>query len=282
MFILAFSLNWFTTIPGILISLGVVLLIIALILFIVGGKKTKKEEKVVTSTEADAPAMENASTPDITPIADVDVNTVEVQPEVSVEEPKFEDIQVGTPGIDPINPVESEVASTDELAKVEEASPEVVEIKIEEPNSQNLDQTMVSVYGGENPTDSISAINEEPKVTIYGGNDPLEATQNLPKVDEHHEPYGGAINEVKIVEPVEDTVVQIPEVEPVPVEVPSVSNEPVSIEVPTEPVEIPSEPTVVPSESVEVPSEPTEIPTVVPNETVEPTVEEEKPVVEEL
>lgn len=257
MFILAFSLNWFTTIPGILISLGVVLLIIALILFIVGGKKTKKEEKVVTKD--DTLAVENTSnTPEVTPIADVDTNTVEVQPEMSMGESKFEDIQVGTPGIDSINPALSDVASTDELAKVEEVNS--VNGVIEEPNGQDLDKTMVSVYGNENSS------SEEPKVTIYGGNDPLEATQNLPKVDEHHEPYGGAMNEAKIVEPVEDTVVQIPEVEPI--EVPSVSDEPVSIEVPSEPVEIPSEST--------------EIPTVVPNETIESTVKEEKPVVEEL
>lgn len=280
MFILAFSLNWFTTIPGILISLGVVLLIIALILFIVGGKKTKKEEVAVVNNEVE-PAMEDASISDVTPIADIDVSAVEVQPELSVEEPKFEDIQIGTPGIDPINPVEFDVTSTDELAKVEETN----EIQIEEPNSQDLDKTMVSVYGEESSTE------EEPKVTIYGGNDPLEATQNLPKVDEHHEPYGGAINEVKIVEPVEDTVVQIPEVEPVvvptePTEIPSepieVPSEPVEVEsqpaiVFDEPVVVPSEPVVVPSESVEVPSEPTEV----SNEAVEPA-EEEKTVVEEL
>lgn len=275
MFILAFSLNWFTTIPGILISLGVVLLIIALILFVVGGKKTKKEEAVVANNES-APAMENTSISDVTPIADIDVNAVEVQPELSVEEPKFEDIQFGTPGIDSINSVESEVASTDELAKVEEVNPMASEIKIEEPNSQDLDKTMVSVYGEESSTE------EEPKVTIYGGNDPLEATQNLPKVEEHHEPYGGAINEVKIVEPVEDTVVQIPEVEPVevpsePVEIPS---EPV--EIPSEPVEVASQPAIVFDEPVVVPQEPTEIPTEVSNETAEPAVEEEKPVVEEL
>lgn len=280
MFILAFSLNWFTTIPGILISLGVVLLIIALILFIVGGKKTKKEEVAVANNEV-APAMEDASISDVTPIADIDVSAVEVQPELSVEEPKFEDIQIGTPGIDPINPVEFDVTSTDELAKVEETN----EIQIEEPNSQDLDKTMVSVYGEK------SSAEEEPKVTIYGGNDPLEATQNLPKVDEHHEPYGGAINEVKIVEPVEDTVVQIPEVEPVvvptePTEIPSepieVASQPVEVEsqpaiVFDEPVVVPSEPVVVPSESVEVPSEPTEV----SNEAVEPA-EEEKTVVEEL
>ena len=268
MFILAFSLNWFTTIPGILISLGVVLLIIALILFVVGGKKTKKEDVVVANDEA-APAMENTSISDVTPIADIDVNAVEVQPELSVEEPKFDDIQIGTPGVDPINPVELEEVSTDELPKMEEVNTVTSEIQTDESNGLDFDKTMVSVYGEDN-----SAV-EEPKVTIYGGNDPLEATQNLPKVDEHHEPYGGAINEVKIVEPVEDTVVQIPEVEPV--EIPS---EPVVV--PSEPVEEEGQPAIVFDEPVVVPSEPVEVSSEVPTEVSNEVVEEKKPVVEEL
>ena len=40
-----FSLSWFTSTPGLLITGGVVLLIIALIILIMNGKKTKAEIK---------------------------------------------------------------------------------------------------------------------------------------------------------------------------------------------------------------------------------------------
>ena len=43
--IMAIDLDWFLTIPGILISCGVLLLLIALIIFIVTSVKAKKEEK---------------------------------------------------------------------------------------------------------------------------------------------------------------------------------------------------------------------------------------------
>ena len=37
-----FDLSWFTTIPGMFITGGVVLLIIALVILLITGKKTKK------------------------------------------------------------------------------------------------------------------------------------------------------------------------------------------------------------------------------------------------
>lgn len=40
-----FSLNWFTTVPGILITVGVLLLVVALIIFIVTSMKDKKKGK---------------------------------------------------------------------------------------------------------------------------------------------------------------------------------------------------------------------------------------------
>lgn len=39
-----FDLNWFTSVPGMLISCGVLLLIVALIVFIVSSAKGKKEK----------------------------------------------------------------------------------------------------------------------------------------------------------------------------------------------------------------------------------------------
>ena len=55
-----FDLGWFTTVPGMFITGGVVLLIIALIILIVTGKKSKKEKK--EKEAADANASMNANT----------------------------------------------------------------------------------------------------------------------------------------------------------------------------------------------------------------------------
>ena len=57
--ILAFSLEWFKTPPGILITAGVVLLVVALIMFIVTSVKSKKEAKedLSSKTLADLKAL---------------------------------------------------------------------------------------------------------------------------------------------------------------------------------------------------------------------------------
>lgn len=270
MFILAFSLDWFTTIPGILISLGVVLLIIAFILFIAGGKKAKVENKEVEEENiSEEVSVDNT----VQPVVDtVDVSNVQPQ------DIKFDDINVGTPGVDPINPT-----TTEAPVNVEEVKEEVKEEEnvASQPNEFVFDTNATVVtehsapYGGNNPIDTITIPTEhkeEVKPTIYGGNDPLEATQNLPKVDEHHEIYGGAINEVKIVEPVSEPVIEVPEVQPIEIETPV--QEPISIEVPTESVEQP----VSNESSMEIPAAPVEI----PSAPVESPVEEVKPSVEEL
>lgn len=272
MYILAFSLDWFTTIPGILITLGVVLLIIAVILFVTGNKKDNKGNSVVNNQVA-ANNQESVQAVNVTPNLDTtnvssnleainvtpNVDNINVTPAVeavtsnstvepiTIQEPvesKFEDISIGTPGVDPINSVDTTVVNTNEISEqVVTPVENVLEINTPEVS---LDQTMVSVYGGEDPISTVQPIiNEESKTTtIYGGNDPLEATQRLPKVEEHHEPYGGAMNEVKIVEPLDETVIEIPEVEPVvaaPIEVetPAVEEKEVSFEIPVAPVEIP-------------------------------------------
>jgi len=296
MFILAFSLDWFTTIPGILISVGVVLLIVAIILFATGSKKDKNTNVVNNiQTEANSNVQgENVVTP-VEPVATVQTQPVvenvqvETQPFMGAvqteEQPKFEDIPMGTPGVDPINPVDNSV--------VPEVNNEVVEVpaafSVEEPVSMSITPE-VSVYGGTNPTDNIQTVSveEDKKPTIYGGNDPLEATQSLPKVEEHHEPYGGAINDVKIVEPVVEDVVNVPEVEsePIQIETPAVEAAPISFEVPSAPIEIPSEPVEVTSEPIETK---VDIPEVMVEPTIQPVVEpvvqnttSEKPVIEEL
>ena len=51
MILASFSLDWFMTIPGMLITGGVVFLIIALIIFIVTGNKKPKTNKEVQAVQ---------------------------------------------------------------------------------------------------------------------------------------------------------------------------------------------------------------------------------------
>lgn len=112
-------LDWFTTIPGILVICGVILLVIAIILFIAGNKKAKKEEMVQTN-----PVTESANTmnTEVNTTADTNIGEVNVQ-EVS---PVME--QAST------IPTESVSLENNELHKMEvESNNDVSPIKIEEP-----------------------------------------------------------------------------------------------------------------------------------------------------
>lgn len=247
-------LDWFTTIPGILVICGVILLVIAIILFIAGNKKAKKEEMVQTN-----PVTESANTmnTEVNTTADTNIGEVNVQevspvmeqastiPTESVslennELPKMEvesnndvsPIQIEEPVQIPIEEIhiEEPVQISDTEIHNEEASiPEPVSIPsidnsvnsmdtVSDETSFNIpiptekpsfDNTSTSIYGGASPISNIS-MNEEKPVTIYGGNDPLEATQSIPKVEEHHEPYGGVYPEAKIVDMNASTVTPTP------------------------------------------------------------------------
>lgn len=242
-------LDWFTTIPGILIICGVILLVIAIILLIVGTKKSKKESASTTdNTVNNTSSVVNVESPVetvpvseeiTTPSVDTTVNVEEVKTEVPVsepihiEEPEVTDMSnVGfVPYTEPIENTTPVINIPDMDSRVEDTASEVVE----HPST---------IYGGEMPTIDFTPQEEKP-VTIYGGNDPLDATQTLPKMEEHHVPYGGSYPEVRIVEPtaeevaptpVEETVTEMPTVEPevinIPVEEPTV----VETEVTTEEV----------------------------------------------
>ena len=51
-----FDMSWFTTVPGLMITGGVILLIVALVILIVTGKKSKKEKAKANGTDAAQPA----------------------------------------------------------------------------------------------------------------------------------------------------------------------------------------------------------------------------------
>ena len=167
----------------------------------------------------------------------------------------------------PVMPVPEPVVSTTEINSVPTISNEE---SLEMPNATNLDKTMVSVYGGANPADAIANVNVDEHKPIYGGNDPLEATQNLPKMDEHHEPYGGAMDEAKIAEAASQTVSPVPEVQSIPMPevqpIPAVNT--VSEEVKPIAVETPSIQPVQPT-PVEIPTPATTQPTAAPEQVEE-------------
>jgi hypothetical protein len=295
--ILAIDLGaWFTSVSGILITCGVVLLIIALVLFIVGSKKAKKNGNqpaattegnaapAATNVEATAteqPADVNANMNTVTP-AGVEANqSATVSPELvinsdevsAVPSAEANSVVPETVTVDPsvtaevpVMPIPEPVVSTTEINPVPTISNEE---SLEMPDATNLDKTMVSVYGGANPADAIASVTVDEHKPIYGGNDPLEATQNLPKMDEHHEPYGGAMDEAKIAEAASQTVspvsevqaIPMPEVQPIPA-VNTVSEEvkPIAVETPSAqpaatPVEIPTpaaQPTTAPEQVEEL------------------------------
>lgn len=247
-------LDWFTTIPGILVICGVILLVIAIILFIAGNKKAKKEEMVQTN-----PVTESASTAntEVNTTADTNIGEVNVQ-EVSPVMEQASTIPTASVSLENNELPKTEVESNSDVSPIQTDEPVQIpseEIHIEEPvqisdieihneevsipepvsvpsiddsvNSvdtvsdetsfnipiptemPSFDNTSTSIYGGASPVSNIS-INEEKPVTIYGGNDPLEATQSLPKVEEHHEPYGGVYPEAKIVDIPTSTVAPTP------------------------------------------------------------------------
>lgn len=256
-------LDWITTIPGILIICGVILLVIAIILFIVGAKKSKKEEVSVSNQtiENNIPAVENVeSSINVTPVAPVTPTIVEpVVPNVNATV-QVEEVKTDIPVTEPIH-IEEPVPVVNNMLNVEvptytnpvETSEPVVNIPEVNTQAEEINipapEATSTIYGGETPTVDFSTQEEKP-VTIYGGNDPLEATQTLPKMEEHHEPYGGTYPEVKIVEPVvetpvptpiEETVTEIPTIEPVMINEPEVVNIPVEEPVISEPVVVPVE-----------------------------------------
>ena len=111
--------DWFTTIPGILIISGVVLLLIAIILFIAGNKKGEKETKVVDKEEAHEvePVVTEEVAPEMTEDTPI---TEEVVEEITIEVPVIDEVEE--------QPTEEPVISTEEnIITPEEQTEEKVE-----------------------------------------------------------------------------------------------------------------------------------------------------------
>lgn len=205
---MSFNPEWFLTVPGILITAGVILLLIALILLLTSGKKEEEKVEEVsepvnpvldTQPQAEetiavpqmpevsleqpvaaptmeqpvAPVFEQSTAPavDVAPVLEsVSIPVIESVPEVK-EEPK---IEIFEPSFD-VAPV---VPTVNVEAPVSNNISSVEEVKVEEPEVKPT----VSIYGGASPVKDIFNQPEQPKV-IYGGADPLENTGSIPKVE---------------------------------------------------------------------------------------------------
>lgn len=112
MILATFSLDWFMTIPGMLITGGVLFLIIALIIFIVtGNKKPKTNKEVVKAQEASQ--QEAVST--VTPATNTNQDTVPTNKQVVTSQPIVTSDSVPT----------SPVNSMAEKARPQEVEPAV-------------------------------------------------------------------------------------------------------------------------------------------------------------
>lgn len=281
--IMAIDLDWFLTIPGILISCGVLLLLIALIIFIVTSVKAKKEEKAkeesVENVAVDAvpavdPVVPEAASvvpePSVSPVTPTVSVMDDVQPATApVVEEKAPVIDM-TP-IEPVTPVaENPVVTNDNVLGIPPMEPIAPIAAVEEPAAPAVAPMVEPVAPVVEPTpvtnmeDTLSNLEmpeatnlEKTSVSIYGGADPTIPPITEP---EHRPIYGGA-------DPMEATQSMRPIVEPTPVEpvvtpiIPEVTFEDTKAEDPVE------EPKVVMAEAE---------PTYTVEQTIPPIVEEKK------
>ena len=134
-----FDLSFFTSIPGMLITGGVLLLLIALIIFIVTGNKDKKKKKDEVKNEV-------SDTSIATPSVDVAVTTEEVVSNLNQVNPTVETPTVTTPPVNTTiingNPtVNNSTSSTDEGLTPSTAEPIAV---VSSENSVTSDNNISS------------------------------------------------------------------------------------------------------------------------------------------
>ena len=213
---MSFDLSWFTTLPGILITVGLILLLVGMIFYRLSGKKDKGENKEeVPSSDATTTPSE----PQVEASADTSAATtpeVVATPEVTPSEP-----EVSVPAVEN-SATEEKVESTpieeNPTANTEEAKPEELEVAVptieekpaeekleievptEEKSEEKKDDSAVSIYGGASP--QVSVTQEEPR-KAYGGADPLENTGALPRVEVPAEPATPVVEEKPVEEKVE-------------------------------------------------------------------------------
>lgn len=213
--IMSFNPSWFLTLPGILITAGVILLLIALILLLSSGKKeevventTAMEQPIPTEpvstvepVQVAVPQMPEANIePPVvdvpTPVQTIETPSVPAAEEIKVEQPVMPEVvteikeepkvEIFAPAqetpVASVNPINFDVPVVNEVPTIN-AVPTVEEVKVEQPVAVPEVKPAVSIYGGVSPTVDLFKSQSEVKPVIYGGADPLENTAPIPKVD---------------------------------------------------------------------------------------------------
>lgn len=215
MILASFSLDWFMTIPGMLITGGVIFLIIALVIFIItGNKKTKTNKEVVAAQDSSkqeaavvaTPAVGQAVTtsePVVTPQSVVTSESVVPTPLVSsmaekVAPKEAEPAVFTAPIPQNVAPVPPQPVVNNQVPNIAEQSatvpttpvvnqPVVTEVPVKEEQKETIQTSSFDmprpIYGGASPIVP-NVPHEEEHRPIYGGANPLENTQSVPIVSQ--------------------------------------------------------------------------------------------------
>lgn len=215
MILASFSLDWFMTIPGMLITGGVIFLIIALVIFIItGNKKTKTNKEVVAAQDSSkqeaavvaTPAVGQAVTtsePVVTPQSVVTSESVVPTPPVSsmaekVAPKEAEPAVFTAPIPQNVAPVPPQPVVNNQVPNIAEQSatvpttpvvnqPVVTEVPVKEEQKETIQTSSFDmtrpIYGGASPIVP-NVPHEEEHRPIYGGANPLENTQSVPIVSQ--------------------------------------------------------------------------------------------------
>ena len=165
---MSFNPGWFLTLPGILITSGVILLLIALILLLTSAKKEEEEENV-------SPANNFTTTNVETPVApepvQINVPQAPVQEEIKppvVEQPTIQPVQnIVEPQMEQQSPIANmeagilDIANNNTKPVVEEVA---TPVKVETPGILNIGESTVPVQTQPEGIPSININNVVPPV----------------------------------------------------------------------------------------------------------------------
>lgn len=195
---MAINLDWLLTIPGMLISSGVLLLMIALIIFVVTTVKSKKEgNQVQNNTLGEesaqvvsdmAPTPEQAVSQTVEPEQTIASTTISVFPTIT-DTPIATDVNEGqnvnVVNVIPITPVQEEIEPQSVFPTITDTpiatTQEEVEPQSVFPTIEDTPIASAPIYGGASP--AVEPVAEIPR-PIYGGADPMEATIKMDPIIE--------------------------------------------------------------------------------------------------
>ncbi len=172
MILATFSLDWFMTIPGMLITGGVLFLIIALVIFIVtGNKKTKPKKEVVAAQSESATQAAVASQTQEGQQSTVATTEQVTQPVVSftapqpivTETPQSGETVGSKPSVEQSAPIINEVPEKPVVFSAK-PSEEVVQTPVVEPQITNINKSVEMKVSESEPVEIVKPSVEVPTV----------------------------------------------------------------------------------------------------------------------